>query len=100
MIIYITIYNSSYSNNKYNIYIYIIYVTYSYTYMYIKCNIYIYRYKRQMCYLQLYIYIIYMKYKFNNKFNTNKTIVVKVRMLTTIIYFNNNFSIYAKLYMS
>ena len=41
-----------------------------------------------------------MKYKFNNKFNNNKTIVIKVKILTTIIYFNNNFSIYAKLYMS
>ena len=46
------------------------------------------------------IYIIYVKYKFNNKFHNNKAIVVKVKILTAIIYFNNNFSIYAKLYMS
>ena len=66
--------------------------------MYIKCNIYI--YINDKCVAYSYIYNIYIKYKFNNKFNNNKTIVVKVKILTTIIYFNNNFSIYAKLYMS
>ena len=66
--------------------------------MYIKCNIYI--CINGKCVVYSYIYIIYIKYKFNSKFNNNKTIIVKVKILTTIIYFNNNFSIYAKLYIS
>ena len=49
--------------------------------MYIKCNIYI----NDKCVVYSYIYNN-TKYKFNNKFNNNKTIVVKVKILTTIIY--------------